>query len=207
VTGIEIKKRIARKELRHESPAPLQPVGQRPPQRLFDAIEDPSGACSSSSRTQRSARVEEHAATERNYQRIDDELSGEDLRRRFEADAVFRRCGGEIGKDERSERMSRLWDRLGRLLDQSRIVLPRRALTSGDLRRGDRLQIGPAVFRIRGSLLLNSGPLAFSLENLEGPKNGPIRLLEHQGTWTLIRSGGRVEVPVDCVVRYPAGGI
>jgi phage shock protein A len=35
-----------------------------------------------------SARVEEDAATERNYQRIDDELSGEDLRRRFEADAV-----------------------------------------------------------------------------------------------------------------------
>jgi phage shock protein A len=35
-----------------------------------------------------SARVEEEAATERNYQKIDDELSGEDVRRRFEADAV-----------------------------------------------------------------------------------------------------------------------
>jgi phage shock protein A len=35
-----------------------------------------------------SARIEEEAATERNYQRIDDELTGEDLRRRFEADAV-----------------------------------------------------------------------------------------------------------------------
>lgn len=35
-----------------------------------------------------SARIEENAATERNYQRIDDELSGEDLRRRFEKDAV-----------------------------------------------------------------------------------------------------------------------
>src|SRR5947199_317888 len=30
----------------------------------------------------------DEAATERNYQRIDDELTGEDLRRRFEADAV-----------------------------------------------------------------------------------------------------------------------
>ena len=84
-----------------------------------------------------------------------------------------------------------------------RIVLPRRALTSGDLRRGDRLQIGPAVFRVRGCLLLESGPLAFRLEDLEGPKNGPIRLLEHQGSWTLVRGGGRVEVPVDCVVHYP----
>ena len=35
-----------------------------------------------------SARIEEEAATERNYQKIDDELSGEDIRRRFEADAV-----------------------------------------------------------------------------------------------------------------------
>jgi len=35
-----------------------------------------------------SARVEEEAATERNYQKLDDELSGEDIRRRFEADAV-----------------------------------------------------------------------------------------------------------------------
>lgn len=35
-----------------------------------------------------SARVEEEAATERNYQKIDDELSGEDLRQRFEADAM-----------------------------------------------------------------------------------------------------------------------
>ena len=35
-----------------------------------------------------SARIEEDAATERNYQKIDDDLSGENLRRRFEADAV-----------------------------------------------------------------------------------------------------------------------
>lgn len=35
-----------------------------------------------------SARVEEDAATERNYQRIDDQLSGEDVRRRFESEAV-----------------------------------------------------------------------------------------------------------------------
>lgn len=35
-----------------------------------------------------SARVEEDAATERNYQKIDDQLSGEDVRRRFESEAV-----------------------------------------------------------------------------------------------------------------------
>jgi phage shock protein A len=35
-----------------------------------------------------SGRIEEEVATERNYQKLDDQLSGEDLRRRFEADAV-----------------------------------------------------------------------------------------------------------------------
>ncbi|HKI02602.1 MAG TPA: PspA/IM30 family protein [Thermoanaerobaculia bacterium] len=46
-----------------------------------------------------SGRIEEDAATERNYQRIDDELSGEDLRRRFDADAV---------SDAVEERLARL---------------------------------------------------------------------------------------------------
>jgi len=102
--------------------------------------------------------------------------------------------------------MRRLWRRLERLLDQSRIVLPRRALTSQDLRPGDRLQIGPAVFRVQGSLLLSSGPLAFRLRDLERAETGPVRLLEFKGSWTLVRGGGRVEVPVDCVTHYPAGG-
>lgn len=101
--------------------------------------------------------------------------------------------------------MRRLWRRFGRLFDQSRIVLPRRALTPEELRRGDRLEIGPAVFRVQGSLLLNSGPVAFRLEDLDGAEPGPIRLLALEGTWTLIRNGGRVEVPVDCVTHYPVG--
>lgn len=46
-----------------------------------------------------SGRIEEDAATERNYQKIDDELSGEDLKRRFEADAV---------SDAVEERLARL---------------------------------------------------------------------------------------------------
>ena len=101
--------------------------------------------------------------------------------------------------------MRRLWRRLRRLLGQSRIVLPRRALSPEDLRPGDRLEIGPAVFRVQGSLLLNSGPLAFRLEDLEGAERGPVRLLELEGTWVLVRGGGRVEVPVECVTHYPAG--
>jgi hypothetical protein len=110
--------------------------------------------------------------------------------------------------------MRRLWRRLLRLRGQSRIRLPRRALTPEDLRKGDRLQIGARVFRVRGSLLLVSGPLAFSLEELDaGPtlvmgKRRPVRLLAPPGSpgpWTLILGDSRVDLPVDCVVRFPAG--
>jgi hypothetical protein len=110
--------------------------------------------------------------------------------------------------------MRRLWRRLLRLQSQSRIRLPRRALAPEDLRKGDRLQIGARVFRVRGSLLLVSGPLAFSLEELDGGpalemgKRRPVRLLVplgRPGPWTLILGGSRVELPVDCVVRFPSG--
>ena len=106
--------------------------------------------------------------------------------------------------------MRRLWRRLLRLRGQSRIRLPRRALTPEDLRKGDRLQIGARVFRVRGSLLLVSGPLAFFLEELDTApeRRRPVRLLAppgRPGPWTLILGDSRVDLPVDCVVRFPAG--
>lgn len=102
--------------------------------------------------------------------------------------------------------MRRIWRRLRRLLGQSRIVLPRRPLLPEDLRRGDRLQIGPAVFRVRGSLRLDSGAWAFRLEELDGgPEIGAVRLLAFEGSWTLVRGEGRMEVPVDCLAHFPAG--
>ncbi|HEY0513571.1 MAG TPA: hypothetical protein VGH73_16800 [Thermoanaerobaculia bacterium] len=101
--------------------------------------------------------------------------------------------------------MRPLWRRLLRLRSQSRIRLPRRSLIPEDLQRGDRLQIGPAVFRVGGRLRLRSGPWAFRLEEFDGPERGPVRLLASEGTWTLVRGGRCVAVPVDCVVRYPAG--
>ena len=106
--------------------------------------------------------------------------------------------------------MTRLWRRLLRLLAQSRIVLPRRALRPEDLRPGDRLEIGETVFRVRGALRLNSGPWAFRLEELNGTEPRPIRLLavpESPGPWTLIRDGRWVEVPGECVRWWPVGGV
>jgi len=103
--------------------------------------------------------------------------------------------------------MSRIWKRLRRLWRQSSIRLPRRPLDPGDLRRGDRLEIGAGVFRIRGCVLLASGILVFALDELHGgPERRPVRLLVPlggSGVWTLVRGGGRVEVPVEGIVRYP----
>jgi hypothetical protein len=99
----------------------------------------------------------------------------------------------------------RLWRRLLRLRGQSRIRLPRRALMPEDLAKGDHLQIGARVFRVRGRLRLASGPLAFSLEELGGPERRPVRLLALPGSpepWTLILGESRVDLPVECVVRY-----
>ena len=104
--------------------------------------------------------------------------------------------------------MSRLWRRLLRLRSQSRIRLPHRVLMPEDLARGDRLQIGTRTFRVRGRLLLASGALAFALEDLEKPESRPVRLLAgSQGPWTLILGDDRISVPVNCVVRFPAGEV
>ena len=103
--------------------------------------------------------------------------------------------------------MRRIWKRLLRLFGQSRIRLPRRALTPEDLREEDRLQIGKDVFRVRGSLLLVSGSMAFALEDLKGgPARGPVRLVcpAEAGEWVMVLGGRRVELPRDCLVRYPA---
>lgn len=106
--------------------------------------------------------------------------------------------------------MRRLWRRLLRLRGQSRIRLPRRFLLPEDLAKGDRLQIGERTYRVRGLVLLASGPLAFSLEDLDGgpERRRPVRLLASPGSpgpWTLVLGDSRVDLPVDCVIRYPAG--
>jgi hypothetical protein len=103
----------------------------------------------------------------------------------------------------------RLWRRLRRLLAQSSIRLPGPPLQPEALRRGDRLQIGTGGFRVAGSVLLVSGPVAFRLEELDGwPEWRPVRLLvpaSGSGPWTLVLGESRLTVPPDCIVRYPSG--
>jgi len=102
--------------------------------------------------------------------------------------------------------LGRRWLRVWR---QSRIRLPRRPPEPEELGKGDRIQIESAVWRIRGRLILLSGDWAFLLEPVSGlPEGTPTaRLLApggRPGPWTLIRDGQRFEVPVGCLVIYPA---
>ncbi len=105
--------------------------------------------------------------------------------------------------------MRRIWKRLRRLWTQSRIRLPRRSLHPADLRRGDRLEIGAGVFRVRGSVVFRSGVRVFALDELNGgPEKRPVRLMVPPGgsrTWVLVIGGGRVGVPVEGVGWYPTG--
>jgi len=108
--------------------------------------------------------------------------------------------------------------RVSRLLGQSRIRLPRRPPER--LAQGDRLQLGAAVWRVRGGLLLASGSWAYRLEAVEvvPGERRTARLLvpavaDEVGEpvfWTfLFCSQGekeeRVRVPAEGVVVFPAG--
>jgi hypothetical protein len=104
--------------------------------------------------------------------------------------------------------------RVSRLLNQSRIRLSRRSPAAEDLERGDRVQIGEAVWRVRGGLYLRSGSWAFLVESVEEIPGAPrtARLLIPVGStegaardWTLLRGGERSRVPVECVVVFPSG--
>lgn len=106
--------------------------------------------------------------------------------------------------------MKGLIRRLVRLLSGSRIRLPRRPLDPADLCKGDHLQIGPALWVVRGSLLLSSGSWAFRLETAEGAGADRALLLAPSeagpaAVWTLVRGEHRVEVPVECVGFYTTG--
>jgi hypothetical protein len=103
--------------------------------------------------------------------------------------------------------------RVSRLLGQSRIRLSRRPPAAEDLEEGDRVQIGAAVWRVRGGLSLWSGSWAFLVEAVEEIPGAPrtARLLIPGGAaegardWTLVRNGERSRVPVECVVVFPSG--
>src|SRR5262249_54905474 len=110
--------------------------------------------------------------------------------------------------------VSALRRRVERLLGQSRIRLPRRRPAAEDLENGDRVQIGAAVWRVRGGLFLWSGSWAFLVESVaEGngtPRTARLLIPESSSSptprdWVLIKGDERSRVPVECVVVFPSG--
>ena len=98
--------------------------------------------------------------------------------------------------------------RLVRLWGQSRIRLPRRATRPEEIGPGDRLQIGSAVWRVRGRLRLASGGWMFRLEAVgEVPGELDARLViprpGSEGSWLLVQEGREQRLPPDCVVLFP----
>ncbi len=101
--------------------------------------------------------------------------------------------------------MSALLLRLVRLWGQSRIRLPRPPPGPEDIGPGDRLQIGPAVWRVQGRLRLETGGWMFRLEAVgEVPGEREARLVQGGGNWVLSQGGTRQSFPPDCLVRFPA---
>jgi hypothetical protein len=106
--------------------------------------------------------------------------------------------------------VSALLRRLIRLWGQSRIRLPRRPPGPEEIGPGDRLQIGSAVWRIRGRLRLESGEWMFRLEAVgEVPGEGKARLVAGQ-PWRLFRfvhNGAERLLPPGCVIVFPASRV
>ena len=109
--------------------------------------------------------------------------------------------------------MSTLLRRLARLWGQSRIRLPRRPAGPGEINPGDRIQIGAAVWRVRGRLRLDvrrGGGWMFRLEAVgEVPGEREARLMsprrgEGEGSWCFVVDGSESLLPADCVVVFPA---
>ena len=108
--------------------------------------------------------------------------------------------------------MSPLLRRLVRLWGQSRIRLPRRPAGPEEIGPGDRLQIGSAVWRVRGRLLLDvgrGGGWMFRLEAVgEVPGEREARLViprpGGEGAWLFVQEGREQRLPPECVVLFPA---
>jgi len=105
--------------------------------------------------------------------------------------------------------MSTLLRRLARLWGQSRIRLPRRPAGPEGIGPGDRLQIGAAVWRVRGRLRLATGGWMFRLEAVsEVPGNREARLVVSggetggEGHWRLVVDGAERPLPPECVVVF-----
>ena len=101
-------------------------------------------------------------------------------------------------------RRADLWQRFLRLWHEPRIRLPAPGLRAEDLSPGDRLQIGPRLWRVE--TLSDVGSAAtFELTAAEGPPDGA-RLRVTAGRWTLASAPAdtrAIELDTAGLIHYP----
>ena len=96
-----------------------------------------------------------------------------------------------------------LWDRIARLVCQSRIRLPREPLSAAELRPGDWVQLGSETWRVM-TRRFEVDRVVFRLRPLRGTVGavlvGP---LESVGEWTLDNGGSEIALAPELLVVFP----
>lgn len=99
-----------------------------------------------------------------------------------------------------------LWRRIARLIQQSRIRLPRQPLAAAELRPGDWVQLGSQTWRVM-TRRFEVERVVFRLRPLRGTAGavliGPSTTA---GNWTLERSGSVISLPPDLLVVFSVAG-
>ncbi len=96
-----------------------------------------------------------------------------------------------------------LWRRIARLIQQSRIRLPREPLSAAELRPGDWVQLGSETWRVM-TRRFEADRVVFRLRPLHGTSGavlvGPRTTA---GNWTLKHGRSAISLPPELLVVFP----
>ena len=98
-----------------------------------------------------------------------------------------------------------LWRRIARLIQQSRIRLPREPLNPGELRPGDWVQLGSETWRVM-TRRFEADRVVFRLRlrcEAAGADAVLVRPRATPGNWTLEHGGSAISIPPELLVVFP----
>ena len=98
-----------------------------------------------------------------------------------------------------------LWRRIARLVNQSRIRLPREPLAAAELRPGDWVQLGSETWRVI-TRRFEANRVIFRLRPLREAAGAGAVLLGPRtipGNWTLEHGGSEISLPPELLVVFP----
>ena len=98
-----------------------------------------------------------------------------------------------------------LWRRIARLIQQSRIRLPREPLAAAELRPGDWVQLGSETWRVM-TRRFEADRVVFRLRPLREAAGADAVLVGPRataGNWTLEHGGSAISLPPELLVVFP----